>query len=173
MVRIGAHRSTAGPRHTFIYPTPDNGEVLEAVYISFFGGQFGTDFQVKAHIYSKTVRYKQYIKGQFTYDGVAQEHILNAGNLQPNWFLEDANGTSIYGNRNCNIAGLSTYEPPDGHGKPYLFIGSDTPSDNLECESGTEVKIDLTFKGEIVDVGHPFVVYASRIWHVQGSCKKL
>jgi hypothetical protein len=170
MATFGQHRVGAGPSHKFIPPTPADGSVIPAVYHAFFGGMFGADFQVRAHIYSPTVRYKQLIRGSFTYNLVPQVHALNAGNLDPVNFIEDGNANGIYGVRGHNVPHLSVYQAAfDVQGRACdLFIGDDTPSDNLVCPSGTSVKIDLTFMGKLIDVAHPHFCYIQRVWHVRG-----
>lgn len=170
---MGRHRTA--PSHHFVDPpTPGDGEVIPAGYIPFFGGMFGADFQVQARIYSSTVRYKQYVKGSFTYNNVAQPHQLHGSNLHPTNYVEDGNTNGVYGVRGQSIPGLSTYQHVvDLQGRPCdLFSASDTPSDSLQCLAQTVIRIDLSFLGQIVDVGYPYFVYAERRWQVVGTHTK-
>jgi hypothetical protein len=174
VVVIGQHRAGAGPSHAFVAPTPAEGAVINAQYIPFFGGSFGADFQVRAHIYNNNVRYRQYVRGSFTYNGVAQPHQLHGGNLDPMNFIEDGNANGVYGVRGQNIPHLSVYQHAvDANGIACdLFIGNDTPADPLTCLSGTAVGIDLAFLGKIVDVNPPHFCYIQRRWYVRGNYLK-
>jgi len=170
---IGRHRINALPLHRFVHPTPAANSVINAQYHNFMGGMFGADFQVRAYIFANNVRYKQYVRGYYNYNGVNQPHQLNGGQLNAINYLEDGVGGNVYGVLGQNIQGLSMYQAGNINGQQcWIFNGQDTPSDNLQCPSGTLVVINLSFIGMICDDNLPNFVYTARNWHVRGTYMK-
>lgn len=169
-VTIGTHRNNPLPSNQFVAPTPAEGSIIPAQYFALMGGIFGADFQVRAWIFTPNVRYRQYVCGYYKYDGVPQAHALNGGNLHPMNFLEDGNANGVYGVLGQNIPGLSTYTQGNQLGHPCrIFNGSDTPSDPLECPSGTTVEMNLSFRGVLCDANAPHFTYVTRHWYVRGT----
>lgn len=166
---IGGHK--AG--HKFIAPTPAHNITLVPKFFVIMHKRFGIDFQIKADLANNQVRYKQWVKGHYSYNGKVQKHNLGANQLDKNNYHEDVNTDGakpqLYGDWANQQVGLSVYQAKPG-GK-YLFIGNDTPSDPLNAPIGTQVEISLTFKGQIIDKNPPHNVYDQRIWHVKGKAK--
>jgi hypothetical protein len=93
-------------------PTPKHGAVLVPMYFPYtpkpgVKEMFGIDFKIKAHIDDPRVRYRQYIKGRYLYNGVPQTHQLRDGVINQTKFQEDVNEEGSYGDRNIHKFGLS------------------------------------------------------------------
>jgi hypothetical protein len=151
----------------FVDPTPTDGATLQPMYSDLQGGQFSADFQIKAHIYDPKVRYRQYVKGTYKYNKLAQSHHLDGGNISATQFLEDANEQGTYGDRKINKRGLSWYKRSEDDSFD-IFTANDTPGDLLQCAPGTLVEIHLTFRGVLVDVDNDKNVHDERKWKVVG-----
>jgi hypothetical protein len=96
---IGGHHYYPREGCFFVPPTPRHGALLVPLYRKVFGGQFSVDFKIEAIIYDPSVRYKQYLKGKYLYNGEVQKHELHDCLLSPTEFREDWNGNGSYGER--------------------------------------------------------------------------
>jgi hypothetical protein len=111
--------------------------------------------------------YRQYVRGNFTYNGQPLVHHLPSGPLDPTTFLEDGILGALYGphfgHRNEAGAWDDRYQPDRDDGCEYR--GHDFPG--IAGNSGSTFEIDLEFRGEIIDVCSGGAVLRSAIWKVR------
>jgi len=116
----------------------------------------------------KCCEYRQYVKGTFKYRGRTLRHMLPSGPLDPNDFKEDGIPAGPpgphFGHRDETGAADDRYLPNRADGCEYK--GNDFPS--LTGRAGTRFSIDLTFKGEILDVCNNKVL-ETNTWTVKFS----
>jgi hypothetical protein len=151
----------------FVYPTPEHGTLFNAEYYDF-NNKFGASFRIKAKIYNKNYRYRQYVRGFFKINGELQNHKLKNGWLANNDFLEDIQDFNEYGDRLNQIQGLSEYKK---NFDCEVFEASDSPGQIVE-PSHNNVEIELIFKGEIVSETNSSDIADSRCWRVFGYFAK-
>jgi hypothetical protein len=138
--------------------------------------------------------YRQFIRGTIEIDGTPVNYVLHergliapivvrprpqAGSLDDN-FREDglpvSNKTNsfgvelFYGHRDTQVGNENKgdlYEPPPRR-SAFQYFGKDRPG-LLNAQAGTFVKIDLDFRGQIIDVCNGGVVLRTSEWLVKCS----
>jgi hypothetical protein len=165
----------------FTSRTPAEGDVIEAERAEFGPDALTASFTVEATIDDSKIRYRQYVKGYYSYNGRDLEHFLGDELLDRNTYKEDKKARAfdviVYGDRTTNIRWLSEYKL---EGETETFIAHDNPNVQINPEDFEKVSMKLEFIGVLChadktiepngDLEDNPDVHKIRRWTVRGEC---
>ena len=148
--------------------TPPNGNVAPTLNNNRFSAPFAATAQFGGSPLGNG-EFRQYVKGQFVAAGSVVTHYLcGADALSADVFKEDQlNGSPCrsYGHRDCANP-IDQYQSTRPNGDRYSM--TDNPGfSNLRA--GVTYKIDLSFKGDLIDTSAPVPPLRSAPWTVNGQ----